>query len=240
MKPVLFYGVPQGCSLGSVIALEWLGVPYQLTRIEMMQHPWPALFARINPLNLTPAYLTEDNRVINESTAILLHLAAQKDHKLGYPQGTPEYDRLNQTLAYLNTEFFWAFSPLWIAYEMEADPPKQAMLREQGQARVAKACRYLDTLLAEREWIDGGAKRTVADAYFVALARWAEYHKALSVDAYPNLHRHLQKLRTDPAVAFAHAIENEAPAQTAGGFLGHISLDALEPRLPKPAGLQAA
>jgi len=240
MEPVLFYGVPQGCSLGTVIALEWLGIPYRLTRIEMMQHPWPALYARVNPLNLTPAYLTEDNRIINESSAILQHLAAREDYKLGYPQGTPEADRLNQTLAYLNTEFFWAFSPLWIAYEMETDPPRQAMLRELGQARVTRSCRYLDGLLADREWVDGGNKRTVADAYFVALARWAEYHKVLSVDTYPNLHRHLQKLRTDPAVAFAHAIENQTPAQSSGGFLGHVALETLELRLPQPVTQQAA
>ncbi|MCR7705994.1 glutathione S-transferase, partial [Pseudomonas aeruginosa] len=35
MEPVLFYGVPHGCSFGSIVALEWLGRPYRLCRIEM-------------------------------------------------------------------------------------------------------------------------------------------------------------------------------------------------------------
>ena len=35
MEPVLFYGVPSGCSFGSIVALEWLGIPYKLCRIDM-------------------------------------------------------------------------------------------------------------------------------------------------------------------------------------------------------------
>ena len=109
MEPVLFYGVPQGCSFGSIVALEWLGIPYRLSRIEMMERPWPALFARVNSLNLTPSLLTEDNRTINESVAILLHLAARNDNLLGYAQGTHDYDRLNQILALSQLGVFHGF-----------------------------------------------------------------------------------------------------------------------------------
>lgn len=232
MEPVLFYGVPQGCSFGSIVALEWLNLPYRLCRIEMLEHPWPALYARVNPLNLTPAYLTEDGVALRESSTILLHLAAQGDMKLGYAQGTREYDRLNQTLLYLNTDFFAAFGHLWIAYEMKSEPHKQEVLRELGRQRVAAACDHLNTLLAEREWIDGGAKRTVADAYFVGLARWGEYHRVLDAKKYPHFYRHLQKLRDDPAVVFADAIEKKKATVSSGKLLGHVTLEELEPVLP--------
>jgi hypothetical protein len=33
--PVFFYGVPEGCSFGTIVALEWSGLPYRLCRIEM-------------------------------------------------------------------------------------------------------------------------------------------------------------------------------------------------------------
>lgn len=232
MTPTLFYGVPQGCSLASVIALEWLGAPYALSRIEMLEHPWPAAYARINPLNLTPAYVAADGSVVAESVAILLHLAAQSGHRLGYPQGSPAYDRLNQTLAYLATDFFAAFAPLWAAYEMATDPPRQEVLRELGRPQVAKGCAHLDELLAQREWMDGGSKKTVADAYLVAVARWAEYHGVLQVDAYPHLAAHLAKLRADPAVVFADAIERQQPATSSGGFQGHVALDEVVAQLP--------
>jgi glutathione S-transferase len=79
MKPVLFYGVPQGCSFGSIVALEWLGVPYQLCRIEMLEHPWPALFARLNPLNLTPSLLTDDDQGTSEQPTLLSGSSRQRE-----------------------------------------------------------------------------------------------------------------------------------------------------------------
>jgi glutathione S-transferase len=62
MQPVLFYGVPQGSSFGSIVALEWLGQPYQFCRIEMLQQPWNSLYGDVNPLYLTPALLPENGR----------------------------------------------------------------------------------------------------------------------------------------------------------------------------------
>ncbi|GMU06544.1 hypothetical protein [Corallococcus caeni] len=66
--PILFYGVPSGCSFGSIVALEWLGRPYHARGVGT---------------------------------------------GLSFAQGTGDFDRLNQMLAYLNTTFFSAFSPLW-------------------------------------------------------------------------------------------------------------------------------
>jgi glutathione S-transferase len=49
--------------------------------------------------------------------------------------------------------------------------------------------------------------------------------------AYPRLAAHLRKLEADPAIAFAHAVEEGTPAVTGGGFLGHVTLEELIPRL---------
>ncbi|HWV10474.1 MAG TPA: glutathione S-transferase N-terminal domain-containing protein, partial [Pseudomonas sp.] len=132
MHPVLFYGVPQGCSFGSIVALEWLQQPYQLCRIDMLEYPWDRLFGRLNPLYQTPALLTADNRPLSESLAILLHLASHAEGSpLGPRQGTPSFDRLNQWLAYLVTDFFSAFAPLWITYEKDdLSDAQRAVLRE--------------------------------------------------------------------------------------------------------------
>jgi glutathione S-transferase len=46
---------------------------------------------------------------------------------------------------------------------------------------------------------------------------------------YPNLVRLYQQLENDPAVRFARAIEDEKPAESAGGYLGDIGVsDALK------------
>lgn len=228
MEPILFYGVPQGCSFGSIVALEWLGRPYRLCRIEMLQHPWPAGYARINPMFQTPALLTAEGRPLTESLAILQHLAAQDlgPQGLGHAQGTPGFDRLNEVLAFLNTDFFSSFSALWLAYEREdLDDGKKALLRTLGAEAVRKCFAALDGLLAGREWLVG-ERRSVADAYLTGVARWAGYHRLFDMGTeFPNVARHLAKLQADPAVAFAEAIERKAPSTSVGAFRGHLSLD---------------
>jgi len=231
MEPVLLYGVPQGCSFGSIVALEWLGLPYRLCRINMPQDVQSDLYALINPIRETPALLLEDGAVLTESAAILQNIAARGINRgLGFAQGTREYDHLNQRIAFLNTTFFSSFGPLWRAYEMEANPPVQSVLRQVGREAVAKAHAQLESMLADTDWL-AGSQRTLADAYFIGLARWATYHRVVEPGTYPRLQRLIDRLEADPAVIFAHAIEEERPAVSSGGFRGHVSLEELRPRL---------
>lgn len=234
MEPVLFYGVPAGCSFGSIVALEWLGMPYRLSRVEMMAHPWDPLYAKINPQFQTPALLLESGQTLTESLAILKHLAARNPSaKLGFPAGSLEDDRLNEMLAYLNTDFFSAFNPLWVAYEMEGlDDAQKALLRTIGREGVVKGCAYLDGLLVEREWLLSGDQRSIADAYLSGIGRWIQYHQLFDLEQeYPHLARHLQKLANDPAAIFAKAIEQGDEPAGNGHFKGHIALDTLRSRL---------
>jgi glutathione S-transferase len=231
MEPVLLYGVPQGCSFGSIVALEWLGQPYRLCRINMPGDMQSDLYARINPVRETPALLLEDGSVLTESAAILQNLSTHGlDRGLGFKQGTREYDRLNQVIAFLNTTYFSSFGPLWRAYEMEENPPVQSVLRDVGRQLVNKAHAQLESLLADNEWL-AGPRKTLADAYFIGLARWGTYHRAVAPGQYPKLDRLIARLEADPAVVFAHAIEHERPATSTGGFRGHVTLDELSPRL---------
>ncbi|MEX2202230.1 MAG: glutathione S-transferase family protein [Dongiaceae bacterium] len=231
MEPVLFYGVPQGCSFGSIVALEWLGEPYRLCRISMPDDMQGDLYARINSVRETPVLLLEDGRSLSESAAILQNIAARGiGQGLGFVQGTPSFDRLNRMLSFLTTTYFASFSPLWAAYEMAENPPVQSVLREHGRREVAKAHAHLDAMLAGHDWLVDD-DRTVADAYLAGIARWADYHRAVEQRDYPNLYRLLERLAGDPAFAFARAIEAGKPAQSSGGFCGHVDLAELEPRL---------
>lgn len=231
MEPVLLYGVPQGCSFGSIVALEWLGQPYKLCRIIMPQDMQSALYARINPVRETPALLLEDGTVLTESAAILQNIATRGiERGLGFKQGTREYDRLNQVIAFLNTTYFSAFGPLWRAYEMEENPPVQSVLRDTGREAVAKAHAQLEAALNGGEWLTG-PRKTLADAYFIGLSRWGKYHRVVTPGQYPKLDQLIDRLEADRAVIFAHAIEDESAGTSAGSFRGHITLDDLSPRL---------
>ncbi|CAD5107563.1 glutathione S-transferase family protein [Zestomonas carbonaria] len=235
MTPVLFYGVPSGCSFGSIVALEWLGLPYRLCRIEMPEVVSSDAYRQINPVAETPALLTSDGRLLSESLAILNHLGAQGIAKgLGFAQGSAGFDRLNQRLAYLNTSFFSAFAPLWYAFEHGSEGEEKQALRAYGQASVTKAHADLEAMLGDSPWLLG-EKRSLADAYFIGIARWTRYHEVVDRRDYPGLQRLYEKLEADPAVRFAHAIEQRQPAVSAGGFVGEAELEQVLQELRKVA-----
>lgn len=225
MEPILFYGVPSGCSLGSIVALEWLGVPYKLCRIEMPEVVTSDAFRPINPVGETPTLMTADGRLISESMAILNHLGKAGIEKgLSFAQGTPDFDRLNQALAFLNTSLFKAYSPFWYAFEHSLSDDDKAALRRYGTKKLAKAHADLERMLTGKEWLLGD-RPTFADAYFIGIARWNEYHEAVDRRDYPNVQRLFDKLQADPAVRFALAIEKEKEARTAGAFKGTVTLE---------------
>lgn len=224
MEPILLYGVPQGCSFGSIVALEWLGEPYRLARVNMPDDMQSDLYASLNPVRETPTFITESNLLVSESAAILNHIASRGIEKgLGFTQGSPEFDHLNQAIAYLNTGFFSAFTPLWVAYERSFSEEQREFLRTLGRRAVAKAHAELEVMLDGRDWLIGKS-RTVADAYLAGIARWAAYHNAIDPRDYPRVHALTQRLAEDPAVQFAQAIEDQRPAVSSGGFLGHVNI----------------
>lgn len=232
MEPVLFYGVPHGCSFGSIVALEWLGHPYRLARIDMLAKSKNELYGRVNSMHQTPTLLLENGKSLSESFAILQNIAGRDLGKqLGFPQGTEAYDRLNQMLAYLHTSFHSAFAPAWAAYKLKESDPAIKILRDLAREKAASGYTYLQSHLQGREWL-AGANRTIADAYMIGIARWGEDLGLFDLKTeYPGLHAYLQKLEADKAVIFAHAIEDGIPAVTSGQFLGHITLDEAGTRL---------
>nr|QLH55651.1 glutathione S-transferase [Myxococcus xanthus] len=231
--PTLFYGIPSGCSFGSIVALEWLGRPYQLCRIAMPEDVTTADYRRINPVAETPTLMTETGARISESMAILNHLGARGvGTGLSFAQGTEGFDRLNQMLAYLNTTFFGAFSPLWYALE-HADLPesdKQA-LRTYGARGVRTAHAKLEAMLGDQPFLLGD-QRTLADAYFIGIARWTRYHEVLDRRDAPKLQGLFERLEADEGVRFAHAIEKGETPRGNGAFQGHIRLAEALRRLP--------
>lgn len=224
--PILYYGVPSGCSFGSIVALEWLGQPYALSRIEMPEVVTGEAFRRVNPVGETPALLDARGHTLSESMAILNHIAARGiDRGLGYPQGSRDFDRLNRMLAYLNTTFFGAFAPLWYVLEHELPAAEKQALVKYGRARVEKAHAELEAMIGDGPWLLG-EQRTVADAYFIGIARWGSDLDLFDMASeFPGIHKHMEKLEADPAVIFAHAIEQQRPAVSAGGFQGEVALE---------------
>ncbi len=222
MIPVLFYGVEYGSSFGSIVALEKLGQPYRLCRVEMPGESQSALYKKINPVGELPALVTDTGRVLTESVAILHHIAARGvDQAVGY--GSEEdRDRFIQVLAFLNSRYFSAFNPFWFSVEFGDDDHQKAALRSEGQALVAMATAKLEAVLGDRHWLMG-ERMTVADAYYAGVARWNDIHKAVDWADYPRAKALFDRVETDDAVRFAHAIEDGRTIDSRS-FQGHVTL----------------
>ena len=225
MTPILFYGVPEGCSFGSIVALEWSGLPYRLCRVGMPEAVSSDAYRPINTVGETPSLMLPDGRLMSESMAILNHIAARSIKSgFGFAQATERFDRLNQMLAFLNTSFFNAFAPLWYSLEHEMEPDAKKALRDYGIANVGKVHATLERLISGRQWLLGDRK-SFADAYFAGIARWNDFHQVVDRRRFPTLDALYRRLQEDPAVRFAWAVEHEEDARTTGNFLGHVSLD---------------
>jgi glutathione S-transferase len=139
MEPILLYGHPQGSSLGLIAALEWLGQPYRLSRVAMPEDMLTDAYKRINGRQETPVLMVENGTALTETVAIALWLEA-RDHqrRISFASGTAEADRLHQYIAFINSSFTPAFSPLWAALEM--NPPNPALQETFAQLRPQERC----------------------------------------------------------------------------------------------------
>jgi glutathione S-transferase len=224
MLPILFYGVPEGCSFGSIVALEWSGLRYRLCRIEMPDVVSSEDYRRVNPVAETPSLRTADGRIVSQSIAILHHIgAADPESGLVPAAGSAQFDRFNEVLAFLNTGFFDAFAPYWYALEHQLEGRAADALRAMGRHKVRKAYADLERLLGRSPWL-AGEWRSAADAYFAGIARWNDFHQVVDVRDYKAVDGLRQRLLEDAAVQFARAVEHGDDAHSTGRFAGHVSL----------------
>lgn len=220
MEPVLFFGTPGGCSLGSVIAFEWSGLPYRLCEVPFADADINRDYRQINPLGQTPGMLA-DGKVIVQSLAILKYIAARSDDpRMGGKSGASR-DRLNMMLGFLHTSYFSAYLPYWKALRgVRADDA--AAYARLGQGLVQTAHEQLDVLLGDRPWLCGDGP-TIADAYFAGIARWNDFHRAIDQSQFSRITALRARLEQLPAVQFGHAAENRQPLVSEGQFKGLVT-----------------
>ena len=225
MEPILLYGFPAGSSMGLVAALEWLGQPYRLSRVDMLGEMRLPSYARINARHETPVLITEDGRALTETVAIAAWIEARdSERRVSFAPKSAEADRMHQLLAYVNTGFTGAFSPLWFALEMaEPDPQMQAVLRRYGNDAVIERHDKLEAMIGETPFLVG-ERPSLADGVLIGIARWLEYHKVAEPERWPRLLAVRRRIEAEPAVQFALAIEDGQTPKGSGALLGQVSL----------------
>jgi glutathione S-transferase len=225
MEPILLYGFPQGSSMGLIATLEWLGQPYRLTRVDMLGEMRDPSFARLNARHETPVLITDDGRALTETMAIAAWLAARDiERKVSFDPRSPEADRMHQLMAFINTGFTGAFSPLWAALEMDPpDPDLQTALRTFGRSAVIERHDKLEAMIGDRPFLVG-SHPTLADGVLIGVARWLEFHEVAKLSRWPRLAALRQRIESDAAVKFAIAIEGGQTPAGSGAMRGQVPL----------------
>ncbi len=226
MEPILVYGFPAGSSMGLVAAFEQSQQPYRLCRVDMLADMKNDAYARLNGRQETPVLITPDGRVITETMAIAGWLADRdRGGHISYAAGTPQGDRMRQMMAFVNTGFTSAFTPLWLAFEREdASAAERAFYRELGGLLVADRHARLEAMIGDTGFL-AGDRFTLADAVLIGVARWADFHELRDKAAYPRLEVLRARVEALPAVRFAMEIEEGLTPSGSGGFRGHVPLD---------------
>ena len=225
MEPVLLYGFPLGTSTGLVAALEWLGQPYRLSRVDMLGEMRTPGYARLNPRHETPVLITSDGRPLTETMAIAAYLEARDgERRISFDPRSADADRMHQLMGFLNSSFTGAFSPLWAALELSApDPAYQEALRRFGRTAVRKRHDQLEAMIGDRPYL-AGDRPTLADALLAGVGRWLEFHEVDPISRWPRLAALRRRIADDPAVKFATAREaGESPAGS-GALRGQLPL----------------
>lgn len=225
MEPILLYGFPAGSSMGLVAALEWLGRPYRLSRVDMLGDMRLPFYGRINPRHETPVLITEDGRALTETIAIAAWIEARdSDRRVSFAPESAEADRMHQVMAFVNTGFTAAFGPLWYALEMQQpDPQMQAVLRRYGKAAVIERHDKLEAMIGGTPFLVG-ERPTLADGVLIGVSRWLDFHKVAEPERWPRLSALRRRIEAEPAVQFALAIENGLEPESSGALFGQVPL----------------
>jgi glutathione S-transferase len=225
LEPILVYGFPLGSSMGLVASLEWLGKPYRLCRVDMLGEMREPSYARLNARHETPAFITDDGRVITETMAIAAWLEARDtERRISFDPRSPQADRMHQLMAYVNTGFTGAFSPLWAALEMsEPEPEFQEALRRYGRPAVIERHDKLEAMIEDTPFLVG-ERPTLADGVLIGVARWLEFHEVAEIKRWPKLAQVRARIEADTAVAYAVAVENGERPAGSGACVGHVPL----------------
>jgi len=162
------YTAPGSCSSASHISLIESGLDFEFVPFNLMQTrtlPDGRDLSEINPKGYVPVLELDDGELLTENVAILQYIADQAPASgLAPPNGTMERVRLQEWLAYINSEVHKLCGFMFMPGPEES--------KEAIRERLARRIAFIDQRLADRDYLMGD-QFTVADAYLFIVLSWA-------------------------------------------------------------------
>lgn len=205
MAYTLYY-FPDNASLAPHMLLRELEVPFNLALVDRKadaQHSPDYL--RLNPHGRIPV-LVDDDLVLYESAAIMLHLADRHPEAGWSPAlGSPQRAQLYKWLIYLtNTlqaEMMLWFYPQRFTDDLNGAPAVKAAMGR----RIAAIFAHIAQELADRPYLLGDTA-SIADLYLFMLAYWGYGLTPPALDL-PALRQFAARIAARPAVQATFAAE---------------------------------
>lgn len=204
---------PGNASMTPHMMLEELGVPFELKYVDRTAsaHKTPG-YLKLNPNGLIPV-LVEDDLVLYETAAILLHLADMHPQAGFAPAvGTAERAHFYKWLAWMtNTAqaslILYFYPERWVD---EGNGEGAAQVKAHAEAKVGGLLDQMDAQLAShgREWFLG-ERFSALDPFAFMLCRWTRGF-ARPARSLPRLGPYLQRMLARPAVQRVIAAEKLA------------------------------
>ena len=189
----LYYS-PGACSLSPHIALLEAGLPYDLVKVDLRAKKVENGddYLKVNPKGQVPALVMDNGELLTEGPVIVQVIADKAAGKnLAPSRDSTERYKLQEWLNYITGELHKNFGPMFSP--VLADEAK-AFFKD----RVMGKCKYLESVLADRDYLMG-KQFTVADGYLFTMLTWADRMK-FDLSAMPNLLAYKARIAARPKV----------------------------------------
>ncbi|MFV3073771.1 glutathione S-transferase family protein [Niveispirillum fermenti] len=204
------YWNPGMANLAPHMALEAIGVPYELIRVDTgagEQHN--EAYRRLNPTGRIPT-LVHDDQPLFETAAILLHLADRHPEAALMPApGTRDRALAYQWLIHLTNTVQATYLAYYYPERQVADPALAGSVRQAAETRLGEMFDLLEQALDGREWMVGEGP-TIVDLMLLMMIRWGR-NFARPPRSLPNLGVLAARIAALPPVR--RAFEQEGLAQ---------------------------
>ena len=204
----LYYS-PGACSLVVHCVLEELGVPFEAKRVSTKdgEHK-TAEYRKLNPKGKVPVLVTPEGPM-TECAALVEHLLDKHGDGtlLGKP-GSWERGKTLERIATLATEIHPLYNRFFHEDDFSDDAAVRAAVKARGTEKLLDWYRAEDAALTRPYW--SGDTPTVADHYFMVMARWGRWLDP-KVTAMKNIEPFMKRMGERPAVARAMAREGVTP-----------------------------
>lgn len=195
MKLKLFT-MPGSCSLSDHIALNWSGLAYELQVVKFEETKTPE-FLKLNPSGAVPLLIIDDYP-LTQNIAILNFIAdSAPQAKLTGDGSALSHAKVNQWLAFINSDLHPCFKPLFGGMQFLEDESAIAKTQEDARKKLRGFYERLNQQLTGQDWLIG--ERTIVDAYLFVVLRWAKFLK-LDLGGLTHLENFFTRLSADAGV----------------------------------------